>query len=627
MSRVAKPKLFKIRTALYRFFCAKIIVQGGKAVKKEAETISRLVKKRRDLWQRHKDINEDKELCSAIADKILDTEGLRKAVLESPELLIEACFTITDKNGKTVPFFFNEVQSDFVRQIQTQGRQKPYFILKGRQQGFTTLITAIMLSYCIVKRNFSGFIVADRGDNTKSIFNDKAKSMYNSLPKRLQPTEKFNSSRELYFDKLNSSLRVATASSNIGRSRTLSFIHYSEVAFYKCPLADLQKSIAEAATKDALCIYETTANGFNEARTLWESGACINLFYEWYKNKEYTSCDYEALNTSDAWLKSRLLALEKRGLDKGQLAWYAKKYHSYIDKSAIRQEYPISPEEAFVTSGECVFDTERISNHLASLDVKAKTGYFTYTLKPQPIYSPGGELVSYKKVITNINFVESNTGYISIVEEPRSKKQGHITFSCPYVIGADTAGSGEDYFTAKVLDNTNGKCVATLHIKNIDEDLFAHQLYCLGTFYHTALIGVEINYSAHPVRVLCELGYKNIYARRQVASDSKELEYGFLTTSLTRPLIISNLVSLMREKIELETDRKTLLEMTTFVKKPNGRPSALDGSHDDLVMASAIAHYIAEGYTHKEIISDNSSEFLNSNFSQPYLQKETYMEW
>lgn len=596
-------------------------------MKKEATTISRLVKKRRALWEKHRDINLDRELCEAIADKILDTKELRDLVQKNPELLIEACFVITDKSGNTVPFFFNEVQSDFIHQIQTQGRQKPYFILKGRQQGFTTLVTAIMLSYCIVRRNFSGFIVADRGDNTKSIFNDKAKSMYNSLPTRLQPTEKFNSSRELYFDKLNSSLRVATASSNIGRSRTLSFIHYSEVAFYKCPLADLQKSIAEAATKDALCIYETTANGFNEARTLWESGACINLFYEWYKSKEYTSNDYEALNTSDTWLKSRLLALEKRGLDKGQLAWYAKKYHSYIDKSAIRQEYPISPEEAFVTSGECVFDTERISNYLAGYDIRSKRGYFTYKLTPQPIFSAGGELVSYKNVITNISFVESKTGYISIVEEPIARKQGCITFLRPYVIGADTAGSGEDYFTAKVLDNTSGKCVATLHIKNIDEDLFAHQLYCLGTYYHTALIGVEINYSAHPVRVLCELGYKNLYARKQAGGSITQEAYGFLTTALTRPLIISNLVSLMREKIELETDRQTLLEMTTFVKKPNGRPSALEGSHDDLVMASAIAHYIAEGYTHKEIVSDNSSEFLNSNFSQPYLQKETYMEW
>ena len=596
-------------------------------MKKEATTISRLVKKRRTLWEKHRDINLDRELCEAIADKILDTKELRELVKKSPELLIEACFVITDKSGNTVPFFFNEVQSDFIHQIQTQGRQKPYFILKGRQQGFTTLVTAIMLSYCIVRRNFSGFIVADRGDNTKSIFNDKAKSMYNSLPTRLQPTEKFNSSRELYFDKLNSSLRVATASSNIGRSRTLSFIHYSEVAFYKCPLADLQKSIAEAATKDALCIYETTANGFNEARTLWESGACINLFYEWYKSKEYTSNDYEALNTSDTWLKSRLLALEKRGLDKGQLAWYAKKYHSYIDKSAIRQEYPISPEEAFVTSGECVFDTERISNYLAGYDIRSKRGYFTYKLTPQPIFSAGGELVSYKNVITNISFVESKTGYISIVEEPFARKQGCITFFRPYVIGAYTAGSGEDYFTAKVLDNTSGKCVATLHIKNIDEDLFAHQLYCLGTYYHTALIGVEINYSAHPVRVLCDLGYKNLYARKQAGGSITQEAYGFLTTSLTRPLIISNLVSLMREKIELETDRQTLLEMTTFVKKPNGRPSALEGSHDDLVMASAIAHYIAEAYTHKEIVSDNSSEFLNSNFSQPYLQKETYMEW
>lgn len=595
-------------------------------MKKKTITIEMLVKKRRELWEKKLDISLDEKLRNAIADKILDTEELRNQVIKSPELLIESCFVVTDKKGKTVPFFFNDVQSDFIGKIQTQGRQKPYFILKGRQQGFTTLITAIMLAYSIVKRNFSGFTIADRADNTRAIFNDKAKSMYNSLPQRLQPTEKFNSTTELYFDKLNSSFRVATASQNIGRSRTLSFIHYSEVAFYKCPLADLQKSIAEAATKDALCIYETTANGFNEARTLWESGACVNLFYEWYKSKEYSSCEYEYLDTSDPWLRVRLQALKEKGLSKGQLAWYAKKYHSYIDKSAIRQEYPCSPEEAFVTSGESIFDVEKISNYLTSFNVKSRKGYFKYDLTPVPIYSPVGKLISYKNKISNITFVEDKEGYISIVEAPFKAKKGALTISHPYVIGADTAGSGEDYFCAKVLDNTCGRCVATLHIKNIDEDLFAHQLYCLGKYYLDALIGVEINYSRQPTRVLFDLGYKNLYSPSPKSS-SKENCHGFLTTSLTRPIIISNLVSIMRQNLELETDRDTLLEMTTFVKQANGRPSASSGSHDDLVMASAIAHYISQSYEHKEIITDDSKSFLNNNFSQPSLQKETYMEW
>ena len=100
------------------------------------------------------------------------------------------------------------------------------------------------------------------------------------------------------------------------------------MAFFKCKLSDLQKSIAEAATQDALCIYETTANGFNEAKDLWDSGYCHNLFYGWWQTKEYVSKEYEFLNTRDKWLIERLTVLKEKGLSREQLTWYAKKYAS-----------------------------------------------------------------------------------------------------------------------------------------------------------------------------------------------------------------------------------------------------------------------------------------------------------
>ena len=268
-------------------------------------------------------MEKDKALRGIIAKTILSTPELLKEVSKKPYLLIEPCFCLVDKKRATVPFFFNEVQKDFIEKISTLGCKKPYFILKGRQQGFTTLITAIQLSYAIIRKNFSGFTIADRDDNTKAIFIDKAKLMYSYLPEILKPQEKFNSVNELFFDKINSSWRIASASANVGRSRTLSFIHFSEVAFFRCPLSDLQKSIVEAATDNALCIYETTANGFNDAKALWDNGSCHNLFYEWWRTGEYVSTEYEYLENCDKWLCDRLNMLKKRGLCREQLAWYA----------------------------------------------------------------------------------------------------------------------------------------------------------------------------------------------------------------------------------------------------------------------------------------------------------------
>lgn len=591
-------------------------------------TIDLLIEKRKRLWEMHHDLELDASLTESIADKILDSEKIRQKVILKPYLLIEACFTIVDKKKRSVPFFLNDVQREFISVLSTQGSKKPYFILKGRQQGFTTLISAIMLSYAIVQRNFAGFTLADRDDNTKAIFLDKAKFMYNALPQRLKPSEKFNSVNELYFDKLNSSFRIASATSNVGRSRTLSFIHFSEVAFFKCPLSDLQKSVLEAATEDAICIYETTANGLNEAKSLWDSGSCINLFFEWWRTKEYVSCEYEYLKSPDTWLKNRIKMLKDNGLSREQITWYAKKYNSYIDKSSIKQEYPCTAEEAFLVSGDCVFDKEKILNYLSQFNVKSKRGYFSYKLKPKPLYSLSGELTSYKTCIENISFVEDENGYISIVSEPYSKNEGAYTKAKPYVIGADTAGTGEDYFSAKVIDNISGECVATLHIKNIDEDIFAHQLYCLGKYYNDALIGVETNFSHHPVRVLRSLDYKNLYSSKSSSSTGiEETRYGFVTTSISRPIIVSNLVSIMRENIYLETDKQTLIEMSTFIKGKDMRGEGAPGTHDDLVMASAIARFIGIDYLHSLKIIDNANDFLKSHFSPISLQEETYMEW
>ncbi len=600
-------------------------------------TVKDIINKRKKRWKEKHDIEYDKELVRASVIKILSTPSLQKEILDRPYHLIEIAFYIVDKKRKTVPFFFNEVQTDFIEQLELLGTSKPFFVLKGRQQGFTSVITAIQLSYAIVRKNFSGFTMANQSINTLAIFNDKARSVYDRLPAELKPHEKFNSRNELFFDKLNSSWRVATATDQIGRGFTFNFVHFSEVAFYECDLATLQAGIGEAITSDAIQVYESTANGFNQAKDLWDSGSCHNLFYEWWRTPEYRSTEYEYLDTKDAWLLDRIKVLKEKGCDKEQITWYCKKYESYLDKNTIKQEYPITPTEAFISSGDCVFDKEAINNQLAlcSAFKQAKKGYFTYKKQAIPISNSDGAIADVEWQIKDIQFLESKDGYITIHEEPRTKvnSDGYITHKAPYVIGGDTAGTGKDYFTAKVIDNTNGKTVATLHKQNIDEDLYAEQLYCLGQYYHEALIGIEINYSRQPMRVLQKkYNYSNLYVREKLegVSDKVMLDYGFETTSKTKPIIIGELVEFMRSNSWAEVDIPTLKEMTTFVKKDNGKLEAIDGCHDDLVVALAIAHFISKKQTNQWInVVPDDNDFIINNFSSDtsYGGNESFMSW
>lgn len=598
-------------------------------------TVQNIIDKRRRIWGEKHDLDLDKALVKASVVKILETPSLVEEVQAKPYLLIEVAFYIVDKKRETVPFFLNEVQKDFINKLETLGTNKPFFILKGRQQGFTSVITAIQLSFAIVRKNFSGFTMADRSDNTVAIFNDKARVVYDRLPDELKPSEKFNSRNELFFDKLNSSWRIATATNEAGRSRTLNFVHFSEVAFYECSLADLQAGIGEAITAGAIQVYETTANGFNEAKDLWDSGSCHNIFYGWWRTAEYRSEEYHYLDTRDPWLIERKRVLEEMGLDREQIAWYCKKYVGYLDKNTIKQEYPITPTEAFISSGDCVFDLESLNNQLARVAglQPIKKGYFSYRKTAEPIVNSNGEAEDVAWKISGIEWVDSRDGCISIHEEPQVKTnhEGYIAAKAPYVIGGDTAGSGEDYFTGKVINNLTGATAATLHKQRMDEDLYAEQMYCLGMYYHEALIGIETNYSRHPTRVLQKkYGYPNLYMRQRVdrLNDKVEEVCGFETTTKTKPIIIGELVELMRDDPTIEVDVATLKEMTTFVKKDNGKQEAIDGAHDDLVMAKAIAHFISSQQTKKWIdTTPEESDFIEENFNRQDGDNGEYMSW
>jgi len=591
-----------------------------------------IIDKRKRIWNEKHDIQLDAKLVEASAVKILSTPELAQEIIAKPYLLIECAFTIVNKKQQTVPFFLNAVQRDFIAKLEQYGTSKPYYVLKGRQQGFTTLITAIQLSYAIVSKNFAGFTIADKGSNTQTIFNDKARTVYGRLPEQLRPTEKFNSVNELFFDKLNSSWRIATASPQVGRSRTLNFIHFSEIATYECLLSDLQAGIGRAATADALIIYETTANGFNQAKDLWDSESCINLFYEWWQTEEYRSTESHYIDTADAWLEERIVFLRLKGCDEQQIAWYCKTYAGLIDKQLIKQEYPCTPEEAFISSGNSLFQVEAINAHIQRISTLPNgiKGVFEYKKQGAPITDSQGIVRDMQWTLTQIEFKERADGYITIHTEPKvESKDGVVVSKCPYVIGGDTAGTGEDYFTAKVIDNTSGATVATLRVQRIDEDIYAEQVLCLAKHYNDALIALEINYSRHPLRVIQGYGYTKLYMRERVdaIADKTIMDYGFETTRKTKPIIIAELVELMRTNIELECDVNTLKEMLTFVKKSNGSMEAIDGAHDDLVMALAIAHFASTQQTNKWIdCKPEETDFIQKFFGHKQ-NEQRFMNW
>lgn len=222
-------------------------------------------------------------------------------------------------------------------------------------------------------------------------------------------------------------------------------------------------------------------------------------------------------------------------------------------------------------TGKTVFDAKAISERLA--------------LKIKPV-AVGSFLYDYDGLrISNVRWLDDPQGAIRIYKHPEK--------GAPYVIGGDTAGDGSDSFVGQVLDNRTGVQVATLR-HTYDEDQYARQMYCLGTYYNTALIGVETNFSTYPVMELERLRYRKLYVRETVDDYTHAVRkaYGFRTDTKTRPVIISELIKAVRDDVGILADEITMQEMLTFVRGEDWKPQADVGAHDDCVMALAIAHYI-----------------------------------
>lgn len=597
------------------------------------QTLKEMSRARREWWIRSegkghaKRLEQDKSVVQAFGNEILEGERsyeLLKALEERPWYLIELFFTIVDKNARTVPFFLNDVQREFIGEIEKHGFNKnhPYVILKGRQQGFTSLITAIQLSFMICRDNFNGCTLADDSSKTIKLFEEKGKQVYERISdKRFKPTKARDNLNMLSFVSPNSSWHVGVASADAARGETLGFLHCSEVATFPCLVADMQAGAIQSVIPDGAIIYESTAHGYNQFKELWDKQSNIRCFFAWWKTAEYRSKYVETLlELPDDWIKGRVKWLrEEIKLEEEQIAWYVDTYKSLVNPELIRQEYPCTPEEAFLASGACIFDLDKITTRMSELRTEQvdRIGYFIYK-KKNAIIKGESQVDMYE--ITDIRWVDDPNGYIRIHKPAKCKvrekdafdkkkvtvkelpvteaeSSGHeIVGYCPYSIGGDTAGEGSDFFTAKVIDNITCEEAATLEICKIDEDLYSDQVYCLGKMYNDALIALEVNFSYAPTKNLVRCHYPNLYVRKNIeetAQKSTTAKFGFNTNPATRPLIIAEFQRKFRDNPSIINDIATLTQMMVFVKNENGRAEAAKGQHDDLVMGEMIAQFVA----------------------------------
>jgi len=508
---------------------------------------------------------------------------------------IEKYIKIRDKAGKIIDLKINQGQQklyDAIKKQHNEGKPIRIIVLKARQIGFSTLTESIIFKNTATKFNVNSGIITHKEEATTNLFN-MSKRMYDNLPDDMKPSLKRSNAKELIFDNdegtgLKSKIKCMTAgSSGVGRSDTFNYLHISELAFWGNNAKETTIGLFQAVPNlpNTMIVIESTANGFEYFKELWDMAVkgesdFVPVFVGWNELTDY-KMPYTGFELTD--YEKNLQRIYNLSLE--QLSWrrWCIKNNCGGDEQQFKQEYPINPQEAFISSGNCVFDKEIVINRIQELSKPIKVGYFDYKYD---------DTMPADKKIYDIRWVNDKNGYIEIYETPNIYK---------YCIGGDTAGEGSDWFTGHVLNAKTGKQVARLR-HQMDEDLYVRQMYCLGYYYQSkdkegrispALMCIESNFSSFPNKELVRLGYTNMFVREKEDRFSGVIDksYGFKTTSVTRPVIIAELVKIVRESVELIYDKLTLEEMLTFVRNEKGRPEAQQGAHDDLVMGLAIAYY------------------------------------
>lgn len=500
-----------------------------------------------------------------------------KEILSDFEQFCFRMLKIKNKSGEMVPLVLNDAQRRYASKVFADiSASKPVriVILKARQMGFSTVTEALIYYFTSLQEAKNGFIVAQSSDASSNLY-DMFQLYYEKVPPIIQPMTRKNNAKKLTFENpairpadrrknpgLKSKITVQTAESRVlARSDTIHYLHASELAFWPAKKKKRHLlSLLAALSKEpgSLGVIESTANGMEEFKKIWDAAVkgesdFTPLFFAWFEMPDYRKPVPPGFELSEEEQELK----GKYGLDDEQLQWrrYTIRNDCGGDPRQFDQEYPSEPDDAFLLSGEGIFDNKFIKRLRDAITLKGSR-YEVDFVKDKVIPSSTGELVIYRK------------------PEPGKR----------YVLAADTAKGKEDgdYDAAYVLEERTGEMCAALHGK-WDTDLYGKKLNTLGLFYNTALLAVENNNTGESVlnTLYNTCHYPLLYMH-------KKGSLGWNTNQATRPVMISDFKEAIRDQLYDIYCPELYGECMTLIDK-NGKAEADSGCHDDRIMAYSIA--------------------------------------
>lgn len=532
---------------------------------------------------------------------------------------------IKDKFANIVPFVPNEPQRaliDYVLLCISEKRPVKVIILKARQMGFSTAVEALCYWWTSTNFNINSVII---GNDEKSSLNlyRMFRRYFDNTNILFKPSVRYNTKSDLTFEKfdesgkqigLGSAIKIETAKNkSAGRSDTVNFLHASELGAWENGedlVASLMQTVpdAEVMEKPSMVFLESTAEGrgnyFHK-----EYVAAVNkksnyqpLFAPWWildtYERDATFEDLGQLNDYESFLVELIrkghetlghkFTIKEESIPR-KIAYYRRKAKDFAaTPERLPQEYPSTWEESFIASGKNVFNPLALQEMEKDATLLEDVDYYKITpLEDRPYEEFELEQIPFEENETPDDFTYKAP--LKIWEKPKPYKE--------YVIGADVAEGlkGGDFSVATVVDISTMEVVARWR-GHCDPDKFGEILGALGTYYNYALIGVEVNnHGLTTVQKLRDTFYTNLYKRDRGYDEEWEtptVNLGWKTDMRTKRLMIDDLIKLVRERVIKDKDIVFINEAFSYVRDERGRMNAEEGSHDDVVMSTAIAYQL-----------------------------------
>jgi hypothetical protein len=284
-----------------------------------------------------------------------DPKEILRRLREDFEFYAPRCLKIRTKPGAIVPFELNRAQKHIHEQLEAQlariGKVRA-LVLKGRQQGASTYLGGRYFWKASGEFGKQVFILTHEQSATDNLFG-MTKRYLENCPDAVKPSTAADNAKELFFDKLDSRYKVATAGArSTGRSATAQYFHGSECAFWP-NAADHMAGIGQTVPDQpgTEIVLESTAYGIgNMFHTMWQlaeegEGEYIAIFCPWYWDEGYKKDVPEGFALDDA--EAEYMAAFDLSLE--QMFWRRSKLLSDFggDVGLFNQEYPATAAMAF----------------------------------------------------------------------------------------------------------------------------------------------------------------------------------------------------------------------------------------------------------------------------------------